>query len=225
MLSNKRPDRSVSLGQEPSGLRRAMLVSDPETRCATGRLRPTIPPAGLKLFIRLLGQSHRSLHLYVMSLVPNRSDAEDVLQQTNLVLWREFPQFQPGTNFAAWACRVAFNQVLAWRKRRQRDRLVFSEAFLEAVSAEVTADAELLEERSHRLAGCIQQAAAPSSAVDPLALQRRQCRRDDRLPGESHGRRRVPHAQPRFARHCSIASRAPSGRKAQSIDRSIHEPR
>jgi RNA polymerase sigma-70 factor (ECF subfamily) len=51
---------------------------------------------------------------------------------------------------------VAFNQVLAWRKRRQRERLVFSEAFLEAVAAEVSADAELLEERSHQLAGCIQ---------------------------------------------------------------------
>jgi RNA polymerase sigma-70 factor (ECF subfamily) len=132
-----------------------MLVSDLATDAP--RDDGADDPAGkTELFIRLLGQHHRSLHLYVMSLVPNRTDAEDVLQQTNLVLWREFHQFQPGTNFAAWACRVAFNQVLAWRKRRQRERLVFSEAFLQAVAAEVSADAERLEERTHRLAGCIQ---------------------------------------------------------------------
>lgn len=106
-------------------------------------------------FIQLLGQSHRRLYLYVVSLVPNRNDAEDVLQQTNLVLWREFESFEPGTNFTGWACRVAFNQVLAWRKRRDRDRLVFSEAFLAAVSEEVSNDAERLEERSRQLAGCL----------------------------------------------------------------------
>jgi RNA polymerase sigma-70 factor (ECF subfamily) len=132
-----------------------MLVSDLETEAPQGDWSDD-RSGQTELFIRLLGQTHRSLHLYVMSLVPNRADAEDVLQQTNLVLWREFHQFQPGTNFTAWACRVAFNQVLAWRKKRQRERLVFSEAFLEAVAAEVSADAELLEDRSNRLAGCIQ---------------------------------------------------------------------
>ncbi|MFN7134755.1 MAG: guanylate kinase, partial [Myxococcales bacterium] len=53
-----------------------------------------------------------------------KTDSEEVIQETNLVLWREFDRFQEGTNFAAWACRVALNQVLAWRKKRQRDRLL-----------------------------------------------------------------------------------------------------
>jgi RNA polymerase sigma-70 factor (ECF subfamily) len=130
-----------------------MLVSELDTDAAQGDAEDS---AGrTELFIRLLGQSHRSLHLYVMSLVPNRTDAEDVLQQTQLVLWREFHQFELGTNFAAWSCRVAFNQVLAWRKRRQRERLVFSEEFLMAVAEEAAAGSEWLEERSRRLAGCI----------------------------------------------------------------------
>ena len=129
-----------------------MLVTDLEVDAPLGDADDS---ARTEAFIRLLGQSHRSLHLYVMSLVANRNDAEDVLQQTQLVLWREFSQFEIGTNFTAWACRVAFNQVLAWRKRRQRDRLVFSEAFLEAVAEEAAAGCEWLEERSDRLAGCI----------------------------------------------------------------------
>src|SRR5262249_34859663 len=127
-MSNIRPGGSFNSGNQDiiGGNERAMLVNDLETDAPQGDWADD--PAGrTELFIRLLGQSHRSLHLYVMSLVPNRNDAEDILQQTNLVLWREFHQFEPGTNFTAWACRVAFNQVLAWRKRRQRDRLVFSE--------------------------------------------------------------------------------------------------
>jgi RNA polymerase sigma-70 factor (ECF subfamily) len=106
-------------------------------------------------FVRLLGQNQRRLFHYVLCLVPNRDDAEEVLQETNLVLWREFDRFQSGTNFAAWACRVAFHQVLAWRKRRQRDRLQFSDAFLEAVAAEVEAAADHLEERAEALAACV----------------------------------------------------------------------
>jgi RNA polymerase sigma-70 factor (ECF subfamily) len=112
--------------------------------------------ARVELFVSLLGQHQRRVHLFVSSLVPNGTDAEDVLQETNLVLWREFHQFTPGTSFASWACTVAFNQVLAWRKRKQRDRLVFSDAFLTAVSGELMQDADRLEERSCALARCVE---------------------------------------------------------------------
>jgi RNA polymerase sigma-70 factor (ECF subfamily) len=116
-----------------------------------------VEPGGERIdaFVRLLGQTQRRLFLYVMSLVPNWNDAEEIIQETNLVLWREFDQFQLGTNFAAWACKVAFHQVLAWRKRKQRDRLEFSPAFLEAVAAEAVDAADALEERSQLLAGCV----------------------------------------------------------------------
>lgn len=106
-------------------------------------------------FVRLLGQNQRRVYHYVLCLVPNRNEAEEIVQETNLVLWREFGQFQPGTNFAAWACRVAFNRVLAWRKKKQRDRLEFSDEFVEAVAAEADAAADRLEERAEALAGCV----------------------------------------------------------------------
>ncbi|MBL8796995.1 MAG: sigma-70 family RNA polymerase sigma factor [Planctomycetia bacterium] len=114
-----------------------------------------LPPERVDEFVRLLGQNQRRIFLYIMGLAPNWSDAEEIVQNTNLVLWREFAQFQPGTNFTAWACKVAFHQVLAWRKRKQRDRLQFSDVFLEAVAEDSAAAADLLEERSAVLAGCI----------------------------------------------------------------------
>lgn len=113
-------------------------------------------PPTTEQFIRLLGENHRQLYLYVASLVPNRTDADDILQQTNLVLWREFEHFEAGSNFTAWACRVALNQVLCWRKRRQRDRLVFSEEFFEAVAEELSSDMARLDERRQALTACIE---------------------------------------------------------------------
>jgi len=128
-----------------------------------------VAPQRMDTFVRLLGQHQRRIFLYVMGLVPNASDAEEIIQETNLVLWRAFDQFQPGTNFAAWACKVAFHQVLAFRKRRQRERLEFSPAFLEAVAAETDTISDVLEERSQALAGCVGK--LPEAQRDLLRLR------------------------------------------------------
>lgn len=117
--------------------------------------RPAESSGRVEEFVRLLGQNQRRIFQYVLSLIPKWGDAEEIVQETNLVLWREFGQFQSGTNFTAWACKVAFHQVLAWRKRRQRDRLEFSVEFLEAIAEEADSCADLLEERAQLLSGCI----------------------------------------------------------------------
>jgi RNA polymerase sigma-70 factor, ECF subfamily len=132
----------------------------------------SVVPERVDEFVRLLGQHQRRVFLYVLSLVPQFNDAEEIVQEANLVLWREFHQFIPGTNFLAWACKVAFHQVLAWRKRKQRDRLEFSDAFLDAIAQEATAEADLLEERSATLAGCIEK--LPAAQRELLQLRYRE---------------------------------------------------
>jgi RNA polymerase sigma-70 factor, ECF subfamily len=116
------------------------------------------PPASERVdaFVQLLGQNQRRIFLFVMSMVPNWNDAEEIIQETNLLLWRDFDRFELGTNFAAWACQLAHYQVLAWRKRQQRERVKFSPAFLEAIAEEAIAEADWLEDRSRALARCIE---------------------------------------------------------------------
>ena len=63
-------------------------------------------------FARLFQDCHRQLFAYVHVLVRNYTDAEDVVQQTSLVLWRKFGEYQPGTSFAAWACGVGRFEAL-----------------------------------------------------------------------------------------------------------------
>ena len=59
-------------------------------------------------FVRLLGENQHRIFVYLMSMMRDRAAVEDVQQETNLVLWREFGSFEPDSNFAAWSFRVAF---------------------------------------------------------------------------------------------------------------------
>lgn len=112
-------------------------------------------PERTEEFVKLISQHQRRLASYILTLVPHWADAEEILQEANVVLWREFHNFELGTNFAAWAYKIAYHQVLNFRKRRSRDKLQFSEAFLEAVAAEAGAAADGLETRYHVLTECI----------------------------------------------------------------------
>ena len=82
-------------------------------------------PDRSELFVQLVTQYQQRVHLFILSLVPNRTDAEEILQETNLVLWRRFEEFRPGSDFRAWAFQVAFNKVKLFHERHGRDKLHF----------------------------------------------------------------------------------------------------
>jgi RNA polymerase sigma-70 factor, ECF subfamily len=112
--------------------------------------------ARIEEFVRLLGENQHRIFVYLMSMMHDRVAVEDVQQETNLVLWREFESFEPNSNFAAWSCRVAFNQMRAWRKKQQRDRLVFSDSFLEAIAAEIDSQSSSIDRRLDALEKCME---------------------------------------------------------------------
>lgn len=127
------------------------------------------PPDRAEEFVFLLARHERPLGAYVMTMVPHAQDADDILQEAKVVMWRNFAQFQPGTNFGAWARKVAFHQVLAFRKRKHRDRLDFSEDFLRTVADEAETGAEHLEQRERLLHECI--AKLPADHRETLHLR------------------------------------------------------
>lgn len=112
-------------------------------------------PDKTELFIVQLSTIERSLALYVMTLVPRPQDAEDILQQSKLVMWRCFDQFQQGTNFGAWARKIAFHQVLTYRKRQKKSQLQVSDEFLEIIAAEAESNDDVLEVQRQLLTQCM----------------------------------------------------------------------
>jgi RNA polymerase sigma-70 factor, ECF subfamily len=85
-------------------------------------------------FTRVFTVNQRAIYLYIRSLVANTADVDELWQETNLVLWQRFADYQPGTNFLAWARRIAYNKVLNYRTHR-RGPLQFSDDFLERLAA------------------------------------------------------------------------------------------
>jgi RNA polymerase sigma-70 factor, ECF subfamily len=88
-------------------------------------------------FVHALLDSQNALRAYVTALVLDAHEAEDVLQETNVVLCRQADEFPTINNFTAWACRIAFFEVLSSRKRRHRDRLLFDDALLALVAQDL----------------------------------------------------------------------------------------
>jgi RNA polymerase sigma-70 factor (ECF subfamily) len=129
------------------------------------------PPDRAEEFVFLLARHERPLAAYVMTMVPHPQDADDILQEAKVVMWRNFAKFETGTNFGAWARKVAFHQVLAYRKRKHRDRLDFSEDFLRAVGEEAESSASRLEERERALHDCIAKLPAEHGEVLRLRYQ------------------------------------------------------
>ena len=106
-------------------------------------------------FLQLFTMNQRRLYLHILSQVPQTADAEEILQNTNIVLWKKFEQFRSGTSFLAWACQVAHFEVLKYRDRQRRDKLMFSDEFIRTVAKEAIENAELLESRRRALAYCL----------------------------------------------------------------------
>jgi RNA polymerase sigma-70 factor (ECF subfamily) len=88
-------------------------------------------------FLRLLSQHDRQLSLYVSGLIPSPQDAQDILQEGKIVMWRCFDRFEMGTNFPAWARKILFHQVIAHRRRVKKDNTeTIGERALELLSDE-----------------------------------------------------------------------------------------
>jgi RNA polymerase sigma-70 factor (ECF subfamily) len=97
-------------------------------------------------FIRQLTAVQLQLLHYIAKLLGNPDEAQNVLQETNLVLWRKANEFEPGSNFTAWAHQVAYWQVQAYVRDRRRDRHVFDPELVEQLTrpeVQVDATAEL----------------------------------------------------------------------------------
>ena len=71
-------------------------------------------------FLRVFLANEREIFRYVAALVPPTADAQEIVQQTAVVLWEKFDQYDASRPFAPWACRFALNIARQWMARRQR---------------------------------------------------------------------------------------------------------
>ena len=121
-------------------------------------------------FSQELTKVQRRLYSYILSLVPNRAEAEDVLQEANLVLCRKAGEYDTDGNFKAWAFRIARYQVMAYLKKRKRANMLFSEDVVELLAEQVE-DLTCFDRMRKALAYCLESLTEKSRAIARLRFE------------------------------------------------------
>ncbi len=113
------------------------------------------PGSSRRELVGLLSRHQRKIFAYIFTLVPNRMDADDLLQETCLTIYEKFDEFEPGTDFVAWANRIAWWKVRQSRQKFARSKVIFEEAVMESVSRTAIALAPELDQRHVALEHCL----------------------------------------------------------------------
>lgn len=107
-----------------------------------------------ELFLKIFLKHSKLLFGFIIAMVPNRSDAEDILQETAMILWNKFGEYEQGTNFYAWAKQVAKNKVHEYYKRQKR--LILTDLqVLDTIQKANDPILDTLEIRMAALTGCL----------------------------------------------------------------------
>jgi len=107
-------------------------------------------------FVRCWTQHQNEVARYLHSMVPRAADAAEILQDVSVRLWEKWDQYDQSRPFAPWAIRFAYLEVLKWRQKHAREKLVFSESLLEQIHTRHEEEAPVMEARRKALEGCLE---------------------------------------------------------------------
>lgn len=108
-----------------------------------------------KVFVRYQVRHQSRIFAFILTLVPDWNDAEEILQETSIVLWNKFSDFEIGTDFGKWARAVARFEIRKYYEKKRREKRVFSEEVVAALYENFESDPYGFDERSAALRTCI----------------------------------------------------------------------
>lgn len=133
-------------------------------------------------FVGALTRHQRQLHAFILTMVWDFEEADDLLQETNLALWKKADEFDTTREFLPWAMQFARFQVKAWLKRRQRVPPAFTDAAIDRLIHRSIDAAAQEDARRPALEDCLRQLSdtqrallarrySPDASVATMAVQ------------------------------------------------------
>ena len=107
-------------------------------------------------FLRSYTAHEPAIRAYIRRQVPSRADADDVMQDVSVVLWKKFGEFREGADFRSWAFGVARYEVLAWFRDKGRDRLVLDEDVVAKLAVDSEEKENQLSQQREALELCME---------------------------------------------------------------------
>jgi RNA polymerase sigma-70 factor (ECF subfamily) len=111
-------------------------------------------------FMQLLTRHQRDLRAFIIGVTPTITDADDILQEVNLSLWKKRQLYDRGQEFLRWAFGFAVMEVRNFRNRTAKSKLWFNDNILEMVAEAYPHDAQVVEQRRDALFQCVQKLGA-----------------------------------------------------------------
>lgn len=105
-------------------------------------------------FMRYYSVSYPQVYRYIFSLVPRKSDADEVIQEASVILWEKFEEFQPDRDFTRWACGIARLAVLELMRKQKSFLTGFDEQLVKQLAFRQEEQYELMELRQEFLEEC-----------------------------------------------------------------------
>lgn len=112
-------------------------------------------PGKKRYFTAQFMRHQNRVFAFIVTLLPDRNEAEEAFQETGLLLWENWEQFDRDREFVPWACGFAFNVVRTLRRKKQRSPAALSVDVLEAVAETRYRTEELLALRRKALSVCM----------------------------------------------------------------------
>jgi len=85
-------------------------------------------------FVNQLTACQHKIYMLILCLVPNWSDADDLMQETTEVMWRKYQDVGQITDFCAWGKTIARNKVMNFYAKKKRERVLFDDSLLDDVA-------------------------------------------------------------------------------------------
>ena len=111
-------------------------------------------PNPAEQFIELQARHQRQVFSYILTLVPTLEDAEQILIQTNLQLWRKFADYRPHTDFVNWANEVALAEVRVHQRRSSKAQR-FDSDVVDKLVADINGSAEVVADQAESVSACL----------------------------------------------------------------------
>lgn len=108
-----------------------------------------------KVFIGLLVPNQTRIQAFILTLVPNVNDAEDIYQETVSMMWDKIDTFKMGTDFVAWAVTIAKFKVLEFRAKQKKSKIQFTDKIYETIESSAGSKIHAVQDRLDVLKRCI----------------------------------------------------------------------
>ena len=123
-------------------------------------------------FFRLYNAAQRRIYAYLLMMVHNHSDAEDLLQETASVLWERFEDFDKSKSFAAWSVGIARNKSFDFLKSKRSSRAYFNSDFYDEISEIEAVESVKAEQRFIALRNCIKKMSVQNQNIIHLRFEK-----------------------------------------------------